>query len=86
LYFDSLDSIQSVQILLQFLLSFDRPILVYPIIKSRYVVFCQINIFIFIGLLFTYISPLVFVLMITLVKEVFDDFQRLLKDKELNNK
>ena len=39
-----------------------------------------------VGYLFTYIAPLVFVLMITLVKEAVDDIQRFRKDKALNNK
>lgn len=39
-----------------------------------------------VGYLFTYIAPLVFVLMITLIKEAVDDIQRFRKDKALNNK
>jgi phospholipid-translocating ATPase len=39
-----------------------------------------------VGYLFTYISPLVFVLLITMCKEAFDDIQRWRKDKEANNK
>jgi len=39
-----------------------------------------------VGYLFTYIAPLVFVLLITLVKEAVDDIQRWRKDKSLNNK
>jgi len=39
-----------------------------------------------VGLLFTYVAPLVFVLMVTILKEAFDDFNRKLKDKDLNNK
>lgn len=39
-----------------------------------------------VGYLFTYIAPLAFVLMITLVKEAVDDIQRFRKDKALNNK
>jgi len=39
-----------------------------------------------VGFMFTYVAPLVFVLAITIGKETFDDFQRMLKDKELNNK
>lgn len=35
--------------------------------------------------MFTYISPLVFVLMITLIKEAADDIQRYRKDKDINN-
>lgn len=38
------------------------------------------------GFLFTYVAPLVFVLLITMLKEAFDDFQRYLRDKELNEK
>ena len=38
------------------------------------------------GLLFTYVAPLVFVLAITIIKEAFDDFQRMRKDKDLNEK
>ena len=37
-----------------------------------------------VGFLFTYIAPLVFVLLITLTKEAWDDIQRWRKDKELN--
>ena len=39
-----------------------------------------------VGYLFTYVAPLAFVLMITLVKEAVDDIQRFRKDKALNNK
>lgn len=39
-----------------------------------------------VGYLFTYIAPLAFVLLITLVKEAVDDIQRFRKDKALNNK
>ena len=39
-----------------------------------------------VGFLFTYIAPLAFVLIITIVKEEFDDIQRMRKDRELNNK
>lgn len=38
-----------------------------------------------VGFLFTYISPLVFVLAITLIKEAVDDIQRFRKDKDINN-
>ena len=38
------------------------------------------------GFLFTYISPLAFVLCVTLMKEGWDDIQRFQRDKELNNK
>ncbi|GAM20866.1 hypothetical protein SAMD00019534_040410, partial [Acytostelium subglobosum LB1] len=37
------------------------------------------------GYLFTYISPLVFVLSITIIKEAYDDFQRFRRDKEANS-
>jgi phospholipid-translocating ATPase len=40
----------------------------------------------YLGFLFTYISPLAFVLIITLMKEAWDDLQRLQRDKEINNK
>lgn len=39
-----------------------------------------------VGYLFTYIAPLAFVLMITLVKEAVDDIKRWKQDKDLNNK
>lgn len=39
-----------------------------------------------VGFLFTYVAPLAFVLVITLLKEAWDDFQRYRRDKELNNK
>lgn len=38
-----------------------------------------------VGFLFTYLAPLVFVLLITLTKEAWDDVQRWRKDKELNS-
>lgn len=41
---------------------------------------------IIIGFLFTYIAPLAFVLVVTLLKEAWDDLQRYWRDKELNNK
>ncbi|EFA84483.1 ATPase [Heterostelium album PN500] len=37
------------------------------------------------GYLFTYVSPLVFVLSITILKEAYDDFQRYRRDKEANS-
>ena len=40
----------------------------------------------FIGFLFTYIAPLAFVLVVTLLKEGWDDIQRYQRDKEINNK
>jgi len=39
-----------------------------------------------VGFMFTYVSPLVFVLTITLMKEAWDDMQRFQRDKEINNK
>jgi len=39
-----------------------------------------------VGFLITYISPLIFVLMITFLKEFYDDFKRYRRDKELNDK
>ena len=38
-----------------------------------------------VGFLFSYVAPLVFVLMITILKEGFDDYYRYLRDKEANN-
>jgi phospholipid-translocating ATPase len=35
--------------------------------------------------MFTYIAPLVFVLTVTMLKEAYDDLQRMLRDRELNN-
>ncbi|EGG19761.1 ATPase [Cavenderia fasciculata] len=37
------------------------------------------------GYLFTYISPLAFVLSVTILKEAYDDFQRFRRDKEANS-
>ena len=37
-----------------------------------------------VGLLFSYVSPLVFVLVLTMIKEAFDDFRRYQRDKETN--
>ena len=39
-----------------------------------------------VGFLFTYVAPLAFVLVITLLKEAWDDLQRYWRDKELNNR
>ncbi len=39
-----------------------------------------------VGFLITYISPLIFVLMITFLKEFYDDFKRYRRDSELNSK
>ena len=38
-----------------------------------------------VGFLITYVSPLAFVLVVTLFKEASDDLKRYSKDKELNN-
>lgn len=38
-----------------------------------------------VGYLFTYVAPLVFVLLITMAKEAYDDFQRFKRDKEANS-
>ena len=35
--------------------------------------------------MFTYIAPLVFVLSVTMMKEAYDDFMRMKRDRELNN-
>ncbi|CAI2369958.1 unnamed protein product [Moneuplotes crassus] len=42
--------------------------------------------FLRVGFLFTYIAPLAFVLLITMMKEAYDDFQRYRRDKEINEK
>ena len=41
--------------------------------------------FLKVGLIITYIAPLVFVLTITMFKEALDDIKRLYRDKELNS-
>lgn len=38
-----------------------------------------------VGFLFSYVAPLVFVLLVTLVKEAIDDINRYKRDKEENN-
>ena len=38
----------------------------------------------FTGYMFTYVAPLVFVLLMTMMKEFYDDFMRYTRDKELN--
>lgn len=38
-----------------------------------------------VGFLFSYLAPLIFVLLITIIKEFSDDFKRYLRDKETNN-
>ena len=35
--------------------------------------------------MFTYIAPLLFVLIVTMLKEAYDDIKRMQRDKELNN-
>ena len=40
--------------------------------------------FLKVGLLVTYVAPLAFVLTVTMLKEAYDDFQRAVRDKELN--
>ena len=40
--------------------------------------------FLKVGLAFTYVAPLLFVLAVTMLKEAYDDVQRLRRDKELN--
>jgi len=40
--------------------------------------------FLKVGLVFTYVAPLLFVLIVTMLKEAYDDIQRLQRDKELN--
>jgi phospholipid-translocating ATPase len=37
-----------------------------------------------VGLLFSYVAPLVLVLLLTMVKEGYEDYQRFVKDKEAN--
>jgi phospholipid-translocating ATPase len=39
-----------------------------------------------VGLLFSYVSPLVFVLTLTMIKEGYDDYKRYVRDKETNNR
>lgn len=39
-----------------------------------------------VGFLFTFLAPLVFVLMLTMAKEAYDDFQRYQRDKIMNQK
>ena len=39
-----------------------------------------------VGFLFTYVAPLAFVLCVTIAKEAFDDWQRKVKDRDLNCK
>lgn len=38
-----------------------------------------------VGLLFSFVAPLVLVLSLTMMKEAYEDFQRYKKDKELNS-
>ena len=37
-----------------------------------------------VGLLFSYVAPLVFVLVMTMIKEAYDDFKKFQRDKETN--
>jgi phospholipid-translocating ATPase len=37
-----------------------------------------------VGLLFSFVAPLVLVLVLTMVKEGYEDYQRYIKDKEIN--
>jgi phospholipid-translocating ATPase len=41
--------------------------------------------FLKVGFLFTYIAPLAFVLIVTMIKEGWDDFNRFRRDKHLNS-
>ena len=38
-----------------------------------------------IGLVFSYVAPLVFVLTLTMLKEAYDDYKRYTSDKEANS-
>ena len=38
-----------------------------------------------VGLLFSFLAPLVLVLVLTMVKEAYEDIQRYKKDKEINS-
>lgn len=38
-----------------------------------------------VGLLFTYVAPLAFVLCLTMLKEAYDDFKRYQRDNEANS-
>ena len=40
--------------------------------------------FLKVGFMFTYVAPLVFVLVVTMIKEAYDDFKRYRQDKLLN--
>lgn len=37
-----------------------------------------------VGLLFSFVAPLALVLFLTMLKEGYEDYQRFLKDKEIN--
>lgn len=37
-----------------------------------------------VGLLFSFVAPLLLVLALTMMKEAYEDYQRFLKDKEIN--
>ena len=68
------------------------PVLLYHLFKFYFILFfLMIFLSLFspplkVGFLFTYISPLAFVLVVTLLKEAWDDLQRYRRDMELNNK
>ena len=38
-----------------------------------------------VGLMFSFVAPLVLVLSLTMLKEAYEDYQRFLKDKEINS-
>jgi phospholipid-translocating ATPase len=40
--------------------------------------------FLKVGLIVTYVAPLVFVLIVTMCKEAWDDIKRLIRDKDMN--
>jgi len=39
-----------------------------------------------VGFLFTFLAPLIFVLLLTMAKEGYDDYHRYLRDRELNQR
>lgn len=41
--------------------------------------------FLKVGFMFTYVAPLVFVLIVSMGKEAYDDIKRMQRDRELNN-
>jgi len=54
-------------------------------LKVGKIYFSHIYLNIYSGYLFTYIGPLALVLLLTLIKEGFDDFKRYRRDKEANS-